>query len=66
MNQSRIEGAVEAICQRGCRYVNALLAEPEQLDCDALVNLSSAERSRVLEELRSVMAVYQTTGSCDL
>lgn len=67
MSQSRIEDTVENICQRGCRYVNQLLADPDrQAACNDLDCLDPRERGLVLEELRAVMAVYQTTGSCDL
>ena len=67
MSQSRIEDTVEVICQRGCRYVNSLLADPQKLAaCDDLDRLDERERGQVIEELRSVMAVYQTTGSCDI
>ena len=67
MSQSRIEDTVEIICQRGCRYVNKLLADPaQQQACSDLDCLDDRERGQVLEELRSVMAVYQITGSCDI
>lgn len=67
MSQRRIDDTVEVLCQRGCRYVNRLLDSAEQqAACRDLDRLSERERGQVIEELRSVMAVYQTTGSCDI
>ena len=63
MNQRLIEQSVENLCKKGCRAVWA--------DIDALeagrrlpetAGLSHAERKVVVEELKSVMAVYE--GSC--
>ncbi len=67
MSQSRIEDTVESICQRGCRYVNRLLADPQcRAACEDLDNLDPRDRRLVLDELRAVMAVYQSTGACEL
>lgn len=67
MKTSRIDDTIDNICQRGCRYVNGLLADPDsQNDCEDLRELEGDERMQVLEELRTIMAVYQTTGSCEL
>jgi hypothetical protein len=67
MNSSPIDDAIETICQRGCRYVNTLLADPKrQAACADLRALDREQRLRVLEELRGVMAVYLAAGSCEL
>jgi len=65
VQNSRVENAVDAICNRGCRYVNALLSNTQcQQDCLELKALNSSEQLVVIEELSSVMAVYERTGSC--
>jgi hypothetical protein len=64
---SRVENAVESICNRGCRYVNSILSSSEiQQDCLELKALDSSEQQVVIEQLSSVMAVYDQTGSCDI
>lgn len=63
MNHRRVEECVEILCRKGCQSVWG--------DIDALehgrpvaeaVGLSRSEISAVIEELKSVMAVYE--GSC--
>jgi len=63
MRSVRVETCVEALCQRGCREVGAIIV---QLDAGEVVegtdHLNSDERSAVLAELRAIMAVYD--GPC--
>lgn len=63
LNKRLIEQSVENLCRKGCKAVWA--------DIDALeagrrlpetAGLSAAERQRVIDELKAVMAVYE--GSC--
>ena len=67
MPNSRVENAVESICNRGCRYVNSVLSSVEvQQSCVELKALDRSEQMVVISELSSVMAVYDQTGSCDV
>lgn len=66
MVSKRVSQTVEFICQRGCRYVNAILHDSRQrASCQPLSKLDSSEQATVLSELKSVMSVYDRTGSCD-
>lgn len=62
--QSRVERCVEALCQAGCRrvteYIGLLKAGAEFQE---VAMLSAAERRAVLDELESIMSVYD--GGCD-
>ncbi len=65
MSNIRVEQAVDAICNRGCRYVNTLLNDDQQQrQCAELIALEHAEQVIVIDELHSVMAVYNQSGSC--
>lgn len=67
MNNSRVESAINSICGRGCRYVNKVLNDKQaQLDCSELFKLSRSDQSSVIKELKSVMSVYDKTGSCSI
>jgi len=66
LKDKRVSTVVEIICERGCRYVNAILGDTQQrADCGPLLQLTSAEQASVLKELKAVMSVYENTGSCD-
>ena len=59
MENNTIQQCVDALCQNGCQAVRAAIEAMEldlPMDCD--VSLSSEERSQVLAELKSIMAVY--------
>ena len=59
MNRKRIDHCVETLSQRGCAEVNEairLLEEGSSLSETA--ELTDDERGAVLNELKSVMAVY--------
>ena len=67
MTGNRVDHCVEMMCQKGCKTLWA--------DIEALQNgivlpevnaLSAAEREQVLSELKTIMAVYESTGSCDV
>jgi hypothetical protein len=67
VSNRRLNAVMEDICQRGCRYVNGILADAEKRRaCEHLRQLNSSERASVLSELRAVMSVYDKTGSCDI
>ena len=67
LKNKRVSTVVEIICERGCRYVNAILQDArKRASCRPLVTLSSAEQASVIKELKSVMSVYDKTGSCDI
>ena len=57
-----VEACVEALCQKGCRSVHETIARLERGEVlPETLGLSQAERRVVLEELRSIMAVYGAT-----
>lgn len=64
MSSSRVEKCVEVMCHKGCR---ALWADIDALEQGHAVqetsNLTGIERDQVLQELKSIMAVYE--GSCE-
>jgi hypothetical protein len=65
MENSQVDKVIHSICQRGCKYVNTVLQEScETQGCQELQKLNRVEQSLVIEELKSVMSVYNQTGSC--
>jgi len=67
MKNSRVDSALNVICARGCRYVNKVLNDKQaQLHCSELFKLNRSEQKVVIEELKSVMSVYDQTGSCSI
>ncbi len=67
MKSSRIDRVTHLICQRGCQYVNLILNDKKaQQDCSELLNLSGNEKEVVIQELKSVMSVYDQSGNCSL
>lgn len=65
MTGNRVDRCVEIMCHKGCKTLWA--------DIEALQNgvalpevalLSVSEREQVLSELKAIMAVYESTGSC--
>lgn len=58
-----VERCVEQLCQQGCdkvyEYIQALRTGQELA---ATARLSAAERLSVLEELQSIMAVYESAS----
>lgn len=64
---SRIETCVEKLCLKGCRVVwedIRLLEEGALLP--ETTGLLETERLAVLHELKLIMSVYSTTGSCKI
>lgn len=59
----KIQERVEALCQNGCKAVNATIIALESGQPVAQVeDMSPQERSAVLRELKAIMAVYD--GDC--
>ena len=66
MQDKQLEQVIDAICNRGCRYVNRILADDtKRRECRELSRLGPSRQQKVLEELATVMAVYDQTGSCE-
>lgn len=67
MKDTKVHSIVDAICKRGCRYVKGILKDSEnRAYCQELLALKSDEQLLVVEELKSVMSVYEQTGSCKI
>jgi len=67
MIDKQIEICLEQICEQGCRAVNKIIQQLEQgKEIEVVWHLSALQRGILLDELKSVMAVYAKTGSCDL
>jgi hypothetical protein len=63
----RINTVVETICQQGCCYVNEILRDADyRANCQPLLKLDAVEREDVINELKSVMSVYNESGNCDI
>ena len=63
MTSGKIEHCVEQLCLKGCRLVWDDIALLEQgVDLPETAGLNQQERTQVLSELKSIMAVYE--GSC--
>ena len=65
MNNQLVEHCVEVLCNQGCQSVwrNIEVIEAGEKP-DAMDGLSGEECEQVLEELKSIMAVYDAAGSC--
>jgi hypothetical protein len=57
---ARSQAAIDALCERGCRHVRDIIDQLEtgHQAIPELQQLSAAERIGVLNELKSIMAVY--------
>lgn len=54
------DGLIENICEQGCLQVYQTITQLEQNQCpDQLQPLAPSERLAVLEELKSIMAIYK-------
>lgn len=62
---SRVDKCVENMCHKGCKALWAdIEALQNGLELPEVESLSAVERGEVLVELRAIMAVYASTGSC--
>ena len=58
-NGEPVESAIEELCSRGCDEVNATIIKLEQdQPVTEVTQLNAADRTRVLNELKSIMSVY--------
>ncbi len=63
MDRGKIDQCVELLCHRGCREVGQIITRLDAGEAvDGTESLADAEREAVLQELRSIMAVYG--GQC--
>jgi len=60
MSHEKVSHAVEAICNQGCTAVNEIIETLEQgEDIAETGQLTPAERSELLHELKTIMRVYE-------
>jgi hypothetical protein len=63
MDTRKVNQCVEALCLNGCEIVNATIAALEQdLPVTQIQDLDNEERQAVLRELKSIMAVYDSSS----
>lgn len=61
---ARVQVCVDRLCEQGCSRVNAcILALQNGEEVPEVADMSAVDRQAVLEELVSIMAVYD--GSCE-
>jgi hypothetical protein len=62
-NDKQIDFCLEQICEQGCRSVNQVILQLEQgQSIDMTQHLNRAQKNRLLQELKSIMAVYAEKG----
>lgn len=63
MNSEQLSQCIEALCQCGCDAVRATITAMESgLVVPQVETFSEEERQKVLDELKAVMAVYDSRG----
>ncbi len=63
MNQAKTDQCIETLCQRGCAEVlNIIRALERGESLPELLGLDPLERRTVLQELKAIMAVYESKG----
>ncbi|TCV85894.1 hypothetical protein EDC63_108102 [Sulfurirhabdus autotrophica] len=61
MDQARINQCIEIACEKGCTEVNAIIEKLETgLPVPEASMLNEAEQEVLLQELKSIMAVYES------
>jgi hypothetical protein len=64
-DDKQINSCLEQICEQGCRSVNQVIQQLELGEViEEIAHLSRVQQQRLLQELKSIMAVYAVTGSC--
>lgn len=59
MNNLKVNQCIEALCSNGCEAVRATISSMEMgSSLTSLQDLSEAEYTTVLNELKSIMSVY--------
>ena len=60
MDQEKVSRCVDSVCEKGCTAVNSAI---QMLEKDSPVpeadTLNDEEKQRLLQELKSIMAVYE-------
>ncbi|MDD5404426.1 MAG: hypothetical protein PHZ14_07805 [Sulfuricella sp.] len=60
MNQTKIQHCVETLSMKGCAEVTRIIAALERGEPVAdMLELTAGEKQATLDELKSIMAVYQ-------
>ncbi len=62
----QVEHCLETLCIQGCRQVKVIITVLESGKPLPHCHLSPAQYTLLLQELKSIMAVYEQTGSCSL
>ena len=66
-NDKHIELSLEHICEQGCRAVNKVINQLKKGEMIEMTrHLNELQQEILLKELKSIMAVYGETGSCEL
>ena len=66
-DDKQINSCLEQICEQGCRSVNQVIQQLELGEViEDFAHLSRVQQQRLLQELKSIMAVYAATGSCEV
>ena len=66
-HDKQINSCLEQICEQGCRSVNQVIQQLELGEViEDFAHLSRVQQQRLLQELKSIMAVYAVTGSCEV
>ena len=66
-DDKQINSCLEQICEQGCRSVNQVIQQLDQGEViEDIAHLSRVQQQRLLQELKSIMAVYAVTGSCEV
>jgi len=67
VENTQVYHVIDSICHRGCRYVNSIIVDSEaRRRCKELQALKSIQQRGDLKELKTVMSVYDETGSCKI
>lgn len=65
MDQPKIAHCIEVLCQKGCKEVSLIILALERGEVMAETQeLDENELQVVLQELKSIMAVYREGGTC--
>ena len=61
MDKLKVNKCIEALCANGCEAVRATVSSMEMgASSEQLLNLDQDEYNTVLNELKSIMSVYDT------
>jgi hypothetical protein len=67
MDKQIIEECIEKLCQLGCKAVHRLIRDWEMgKKIPDIEHLSDTQQALVFGELKNIMSVYSTSGSCTI